>query len=133
MSDEFVELASFFYVMDAHILRGLLETDDIEVRLLDEQMSSVLPIYPAMLGGVKVLVSEKDLFKAKKITDIYFENLEDEIKLRCPNCDSTKIRHDYKKYLSSLFINIIGIFTGGYSLSSSSCKYKECEECGFNW
>jgi len=39
MLEEFVELASFFYVMDAHILRALLETDDIEVRLLDEQVS----------------------------------------------------------------------------------------------
>jgi len=133
MKDEFVQIASFFYAMDAHILRGILESEDIEVRLFDEQMSSVLPIYPAMLGGVKVLVNKVNLDKAKKITDVYFENLHSEVKTACPNCDSIKIRHDYKKYFSSLFINALGIFIGGYSLSNSLCRYKQCKECGFTW
>lgn len=133
MSQEFVQVATFFDAWDAHILRGLLESDDIEVRLFDEQTASLLPIYPSMLGGVKVLVEEGDLAKAKRITDEYFSNIETQELMKCPSCESIDLRNDYKTYLSSFGLNILGIFTGGYSLSSSSCKYKQCKDCGYTW
>ena len=56
MHNEFIEVARFFTASDAHILRALLEVEDIEVSILDEQFSSLTPVDSVISGGIKLLI-----------------------------------------------------------------------------
>ncbi len=64
--DNLIEIAAFSVVNDAYILRSLLESKDIHVYIQDENMAPFLYI-----GGVKVLVSNTDLNKAKEVMEEY--------------------------------------------------------------
>jgi hypothetical protein len=71
-----VQVGTFLVSSDAHILRGLLEAEDIKVFIFDELFSSNSIGNPSVLGGIKVFVPFKDLEKAKKITNEYYKNIE---------------------------------------------------------
>ncbi len=131
--NELVQISRFLISSDAHILRGLLETEDIEAIVIDEQFSSNLPIYPSILGGIKVFIAFKDFEKAKEITVEYFKNIEESKRL-CQNCDSQNIEHDFKKQGTNTILNLITAFiSGGFPFTGSTNKYKKCIDCGFEW
>jgi hypothetical protein len=131
--NELVQVSRFLISSDAHILRGLLETEDIEAIVIDELFSSNLPIYPSILGGIKVFVPFKDFEQAKEIAIEYFKNIEESKKL-CQNCDSTNIEHDYKQQISNTILNLVTAFvSGGFPFTGSTTKYKKCKDCGYKW
>ena len=57
----------FTYPHEAYIARTKLESEGIEVRLLDEFTVQVHNFYSNAVGGVKLQVYEKDIVTAKKI------------------------------------------------------------------
>jgi hypothetical protein len=61
--EKLVLLASFFNATDAHLLKGLLESEGMESFVFDERSSSVTPL----IGGVRLMVWETDLERAKEI------------------------------------------------------------------
>lgn len=61
--DKLVLLASFFNAVDAHIVKGMLESEAIESFIFDERASSVTPL----VGGVRLMVWQSDLERAKEI------------------------------------------------------------------
>ena len=131
--NELVQISRFLISSDAHILRGLLETEDIDAVVIDELFSSNLPMHPALLGGIKVFVPFKDYEKAKEITVEYFDNIE-AAKHLCPNCDSEDIKHDVKKHASNTLLNAITAFLSwGFPFTSSTYRYKKCNACGYKW
>jgi len=131
--NELVQISRFLISSDAHILRGLLETEDIDVVIIDELFASNLPIYPTLLDGIKVFVPFKDFEKAKEITIDYFDNIESTKKF-CPNCDSKNIKHNVKKHASNTLLNILTAFiSGGFPFTSSTYRYKQCKECGYKY
>ena len=131
--NELVQISRFLISSDAHILRGLLETEDIDAVVIDELFSSNLPIYPALLDGIKVFVPFKDFEKAKEITITYFDNIE-VAKDLCPNCDSKDIGHDVQKHTSNTLLNAVTAFLSwGFPFTSSTYRYKKCNECGYKY
>lgn len=131
--NELVQISRFLISSDAHILRGLLETEGIYVVVIDELFASNLPIYPALLDGIKVFVPFKDFERAKEITLTYFENIE-ATKHLCPNCDSKDIEHDMHKHTSNTLLNAITAFLSwGFPFTSSTYRYKKCNACGYKW
>ncbi len=82
----FVVLNSYNTYIDAHIARGVLETEGISCWLNDENTLTVNPILTNAVGGIKILVSQDD---AQKAWDI-LEQLRKEQKaaVTCPKCGS---------------------------------------------
>ena len=131
--NELVQISRFLISTDAHILRGLLETENIDVLIVDELTSSYLPMYPAVLGGIKVFVPFKDFEQAKKITMKYFENIEAVTNL-CPNCDSKEIENDITQYTSRTLLNLItAVLSNGFAFTGSPYHFKHCKECEYRW
>ena len=131
--NELVQISRFLISSDAHILRGLLETEGIDVVIIDELFSSNLPIYPALLDGIKVFVPFKDFERAKEITVEYFNNIEAEKHL-CPSCESKDIEPNVQRYASYTVLNLITAFlSGGFLFTSSTYRYKRCNACGYKW
>jgi|WetSurMetagenome_2_1015567.scaffolds.fasta_scaffold228358_1 hypothetical protein len=65
-------------MMQASIVKSLLENAEIEVFLKDEFIGTLDPWYaaPGGAGAVKVFVSDLDYEKAKLVVDEYEKNLE---------------------------------------------------------
>jgi hypothetical protein len=64
---DFVILHSFNNYMDAHLLMGRLESEDIKCWLQDENMVTVFPVLTNAVGGIKLFVNKQDFDRASKI------------------------------------------------------------------
>ena len=53
-------LIAFYYPLDAHLAKGYLEANGIEIILKDELTSQVANIYSSAIGGVKLLIRSSD-------------------------------------------------------------------------
>ncbi len=111
--------------------RGLLESEGIEAEVFDEYTIAVQPLYSTALGGVKLVVLERDVGQA---LDILREQRAeatayDEEKLgRCPRCESVRIGDNPLRF----GIILLAIVTLGIAWLLLYRKYR-CEECGHSW
>ena len=130
--NQHIEIATLFISSDAHILRGLLEAEDITVFVFNEGFSSLTPADTIISGGIKLHVPFEQKEKAEKITHEFFENLKEENTLKCANCGSTNLKHDYVEHFKYGLINLISAF-GGANASHGVRHYKQCLDCGYRY
>ncbi len=112
MNKKDICIAELGNMEEAHILRGLLQSENIVVFLSDiNPHEGDIPI------PIHVPLDQKE--KAQKVVDLFYENM----KPRCPKCKSSNLKTDYlPKYiyftvygitsiavLSSLIITVIAI------------------------
>lgn len=71
--DKLVVLKTFFTDWEAYIAKGVLDTEGIPSIINNEIMSTIYPIGFNKLGGVRLLVFNRDFERAKKA----IENCED--------------------------------------------------------
>lgn len=64
---DWITILSFTYPHEAHLAKAKLESDGIEVQINDEMIIQVYNYYSDAIGGVKLLVREKDFQKANQI------------------------------------------------------------------
>ncbi len=131
-NDSYVQVASFLFSYDAHILRGLLEAEEIEVRIFDEQASGLYVNFPTLIGGIKVVVPARQEEKAKSIVDDYHHNREEPQHL-CPECGAETISRDYSRQMFCAAANFFSLLVGGYPLCSSAEGFRKCAACGYKW
>lgn len=53
--------------VEANIAKGVLETNDIPCVIMNEIMSSVLPISPSPVGQIKLMIPERYLKEATSL------------------------------------------------------------------
>jgi hypothetical protein len=68
---DLVLLASFSLPTEAHILRGCLEASDISAVVADEHLVQMHSVYSLAVGGVRVMVPESHLAKARETLDAF--------------------------------------------------------------
>ncbi len=64
-----VTLREFANDVEAHIAKGILESNGIACILNDELMSSIYPMTFTSIGGIKLLVRQEDATLALQILD----------------------------------------------------------------
>jgi len=66
---EFVLLQTFDNYIDAHIVKGRLEAEDIICWLKDEHLSALIvdPVLVSVIAGIKLMVAKDHVEKAKQI------------------------------------------------------------------
>ncbi len=69
--EEFVELVSVQGEMEAQVIRGVLESEDVRVSLNMHISQSVYPLTVDGLGKVDILVHRDDLEKARGVIREY--------------------------------------------------------------
>ena len=72
-SGELVELTSVQGEMEAEIIRGVLEQEDIKVLIKSNVAQGIHPFTVDGLGKVRVLVRKRDYMKAKVVLKEYRE------------------------------------------------------------
>jgi len=128
--NQLIEIAQLLIPSDAHILRGLLETEEIKVFIFDNEYASLSPTDALIAGGIKINVPSEQKEKAELIVEEFFKNLKKDSEPKCANCNSTHLRHDYKEHFKYVFINLFSALTGVNS-SQGVRYYKKCLECGY--
>ncbi len=80
----FKQIASYDNFMLANMTMGLMTENDIKCQLKDEHIVTMDPLLNPAVGGIKLLVEEKDYDKAvalmKKAEEDYVKDI------ACPNC-----------------------------------------------
>lgn len=143
MDQQFVTIATFNEVTEAHIIKGRLEAEGILCFLGDEHIIGAQPFYSVAVGGVKLKVTEADAEEAKAILSHIQGGtsefvLTDELELSpmqehlpnktCPVCESDNVAEEkYNKTVFSLSYLLLG-----FPLPFFSRKYK-CYNCGHFW
>ena len=82
----FKQIASYDNYMLANMTMGLLTENDIKCQMKDENIVTMDPLLNAAVGGIKLLVEEKDYDRAmalmKEAENDYLKDTP------CPNCKS---------------------------------------------
>ena len=93
MNENYTILTVFEYSAEAQIIKAKLEAEGLETHLMDEKTIDSDPLISGAIGGVKLLVHNDDLIKAKRIYNeirVYATD-ENDNQYSCPNCESHKI------------------------------------------
>jgi len=101
--------------------------------MFNEGFSSLTPADAIASGGIKLHVPFEQKNRAiLQITNEFFENLKEESTLKCSNCDSTNLKHDYFEHIKYGFINLISALSG-VNASHGVRHYKRCLDCGYRY
>ena len=125
-------IAQLFMPSDAHILRGLLEAQDITVFMFDEGFASLTPADAVAVGGIKLHVPLEQKEEAEKIVNTFYENLKKESIPKCANCDSKNLQHDVLEHTKHILITILTFMTGT-NASHGTRRFKRCLDCGYQY
>ena len=86
---EYVEVNAYNNYVEANIVLGRLQEEDIDCWLKDENTSTIMPIWNQAIGGIRLMVAESD---AKNAIELLSEfRGEQKNKLQCPWCGSHDI------------------------------------------
>ena len=127
---KFTTVAIFQYSSEAQIIKGRLESENIEVFLTDNLTIDTDPLVSNAIGGVKLKVLSHQAKEAKEILiSIEKYSLDDEgNSIHCPNCKSEQIElFSTIKDFKSLFWFIFGVLFSSLPFYTKH-KYK-CELC----
>lgn len=98
MSDRLVLLKTYSRSFDAQFAKAKLKDVGINSYIFDENVITIYFFYDNALGGIKLMVEEKDFGLAKEV--LFFQVEEENIPVsqvqQCPFCKSTNIEKDLK-------------------------------------
>lgn len=108
--NKFTKIATFSYSAEALILRGKLESENIEVFLFDNITVDTDPILSNAIGGVKMFVYSENAENAKLIVNDFFK---DDVNHQNKNMSSNNLYENIKdlksltKYIKYSFTNFL--------------------------
>jgi hypothetical protein len=126
-----VTIARFTSPLEAHILRGRLEAEEIPAYVYHEHHIGMYWLISQALGGVKVWVHPRDVEKTKEIIEAIRKGeyeIPDEVALSCPRCQSQRIVPNRISWtIAFLFCNLFYL-----PIPFASPKH-ECRDCHHIW
>lgn len=120
-----ITLRTFSNPMDAHLLKGKLESEGIWCEVHNENATAYAPTP----DGIKLVILEKDIEKAREFINQSAHHLRDKkrIPLQCPHCNSTRyeVSSKWLRQIPLLYtiVNSLQHIILGHSKSSIRCKY----------
>lgn len=91
---QFKQIASYDNFLLASMTMGLLSENDIKCQLKDEHIVTIDPLLNPAVGGIKLLVEEKDFDRAVSIMKAAEEAYIKDIP--CPDCNSLSLQVEEK-------------------------------------
>ncbi|MGE5393180.1 MAG: DUF2007 domain-containing protein [Candidatus Saccharibacteria bacterium] len=98
-NDRIVVYQTFSDPVNAHIVKGLLDSNGINCFISDENIVSVNPLYSQAVGGVKLNVFERDIPRINSLLNAGITSEETEAtdktnsSIVCPNCNSHNVAY----------------------------------------
>ncbi|QOD60090.1 DUF2007 domain-containing protein [Polaribacter haliotis] len=93
MNPDYTILAVFIYSTEAHVTKSRLDSEGFNTMLMDETTIDTDPLVSNAIGGVKLLVHNKDFEKAAKIYNEIrtYQKDKNGKALFCIKCNSNRI------------------------------------------
>lgn len=76
MEDRLVTFKNYDSMVDAMFEQELLKENDIDCSINNEDSVDLLPMFGELNDGLRIVVLEKDLEKAHKVIEDYYNQLE---------------------------------------------------------
>ena len=124
---EYQTIKTFDNAMDAHLFRIELETNDFEIRIIDEHIVTTVPFYSNAVGGIKVQIAN---YQQEKFISYWNERIkEEELSQTCPNCGSHSITYDFKsiRSIKSLVLFLFSAIISNHGVGAK--KVNRCNTC----
>lgn len=130
--------------MEANIIKAKLEDRGFACFLADENVSTIQPLYNQAIGGVKLIVFERDVEAINALlaedNSLDFESSDEiideeesaESKTVCERCGSANVGYGMateKKY--SLWATMLAFLTFTTPIKANKCYH--CYDCGFEF
>ena len=139
MNDRTVVYSTYYNPIEANIIKARLEDSDFACFLADENVSTIQPLYNQAIGGVKLIVFERDvdainqlLAEDNTIDDQgQFEPEEQALneEMVCEKCNSTNVGYGQATQdRFSLWATILSFITFTYPVKAEKCYH--CYNCG---
>ena len=123
---EFVPVDVFTDYIEANIVMGRLQNEEINCWLMNENTITTDPILTNALGGIRLMVPESQARRARELL-MQFRH-EKKTRIKCPNCRSDNIELvTTPRKASNWFWTLIGGFLASFSLASD--KVYHCFNC----
>ena len=139
--DKIVVYETYTDPINAHIVKGLLDSYGIKCFLSDENMVTLNAMYSSAVGGVKLNAFEKDIYRISAIlksenmnAEVEQESVKDESKIKCPKCNSANvafggsIKQKFGLSTALIFSMIISFLLMVYPFKMR--KVHHCFDCG---
>lgn len=128
-----ITIATYDNPVEANIARGKLENENIPCYLTDENTVSTNWLWNNAIGGIKLMVDEKNSIIAREI----LSNVPEEIVeiLTCPSCSSGNIQELYSKrglimVFKFLIVLLLGVFMVFFKRGHNKINHKyRCLNC----
>ena len=75
MEDKLVTFKNYDSMVDAMFEQELLKENDIDCSINNEDSVDLLPMFGELNDGLRIVVLEKDLEKARKVIEDYYNQL----------------------------------------------------------
>lgn len=130
-----VVVGSYINLLDAHVARGLLESEGIPARLHSEHHVSALWPLAGALGGVRLQVAEHRAAEARDVlarlaSGEFEQALAEESGVpvsRCPSCGSTDLRYTRGSGSTILLLATFGLSS---IIFPPRIDGRQCNACG---
>lgn len=130
MAGSFIPVHTFTNYIDAHILLGRLESENIVCYLMDENTVTINPIWTQAVGGIKLMVEQSQVTRAMAlIQEIQQEKKQNIV---CPKCASHNVEFVSTPRKPGNWLGAaIGFFLGDYPVTVE--KVYHCFDCNFEF
>jgi len=140
MNDKTVVYCNYYNPIEANIIKARLEDSGFSCFLADENVSTINPLFNQAIGGVKLIVFERDVEQIKEMLaevnspmESYGHETSEEAnqqdKIICEACGSDDVgfgmatTHQY-----SWWVTIISLLFAVYPFKANKCYH--CYSCG---
>jgi len=140
MNDRTVVYSTYYNPIEANIIKARLADSGFSCFLADENVITLNPLYNQAVGGVKLIVFERDV---EEINALLAENIEldqqdglseekqiPEDGLACLECGSNNVSYGMAtKHKHSWWVIVVSFLLGGvYPFKGNKCYH--CYSCG---
>jgi len=114
MTGKIVTLDSYYDIMEAEIIRGRLEANNVKCFIADDNILASNPAYNVAMGGVKIKVFEHDLEICRQILTEEPIMQEGETLIACRSCRSTNVFYGPAPFKRNWLYIAISVLICGY-------------------
>jgi Putative prokaryotic signal transducing protein len=144
MNDRTVVYSTYYNPMEANIIKAKLEDSGFACFLADENVATLNPLYNQAIGGVKLIVFERDIEAINALlaedNSLAFESSDEIIdeeksekdKTVCEKCGSANVGYGMatdKKY--SIWATILAFLMLTTPVKANKCHH--CYDCGYEF
>ena len=141
MNDRTTVYRNYYDPMEANIVKGRVADAGFDCFLADQNLAILNPLFTQAIGGVRLIVFEKDVaaidkllaeepdFTAEAFSETEEKHSEEVAKITCENCGSTHVGYGMAtKKRFGFWAMLVAFATFTYPVFGRKCYH--CYDCG---